>query len=56
MDAAAAATAVAAAASAAAAVAATITATDACYHFDLEAFLLHNSILSIFTHYYTPYL
>ena len=55
LDAAAAATAAAAAASAAATVAAAGTATAACCHSDLGAFLLHNSILSLFTHYYTHY-
>ena len=54
MDAAAAATDATAAASAAAAVAAAITATDAWCNIDIEAVLLYNSILSIFTHYYTP--
>ena len=54
MDAAAAATDATAAASAAAAVAAAITATDALCNIDIEAVLLYNSILSIFTHYYTP--
>ena len=50
MDAAAAATDATAAASAAAAVAAAITATDAWCNIDIEAVLLYNSILSIFTH------
>ena len=56
MDAAASSTATVAAAAAVAAVAAAVTATAACCHSDLGAFLLHNSILSLFTHYYTPYL
>ena len=53
LGAAAAATATTAATSAAAAVAAAFTATDECCHFNIEAFILYNSILSIFTHYYT---